>query len=132
MPSSAYSSPTWSAPSRSGRKGGVVGGCTQSPIGAAWRRTGPACESPPAVELVLVGTVTSCNFAVGFRAARRNLSMGNPEVPEMPRQVGLELRAVVRLNPLNGHGQPAPQFIHERDRRPDTPLANPIHARGRR
>jgi len=42
--------------------------------------------------------------------------MGNPEIAQMPREVGPELAAVVGLDALNSDGQSAPDLFDEGDR----------------
>ena len=69
-----------------------------------------------AVEFFFVGSMTTFDFAVTLRAPRRDVAMGNPEIAQMPREVGPERAAVVGLDALNSDGQSAPDLFDEGDR----------------
>ena len=45
-------------------------------------------EGHPAVELILVGTMTALDFPVGLRAAGRDVLVGDAEIVKMPSEVG--------------------------------------------
>ena len=76
-------------------------------------------EDGAAIELVLIGSVTPFHLPVAFRAASRDLTVGETEIPQVPGEVGPELGAMVGLNPLNSHGKSAAQFLDEVGRRAD-------------
>jgi hypothetical protein len=77
---------------------------------------GNRSEGRAAVEFFFVGSMTTFDFAVTLRAPRRDVAMGNPEIAQMPREVGPELAAVVGLDALNRDGQSAPDLFDEGDR----------------
>ncbi len=72
-----------------------------------------APEDHPAVELVGVRPVAAFHLPVALRAASRDLPVRDAEIPEVPRKVSTELRSMVSLNPLDGHGQSAAHFLDE-------------------
>lgn len=74
-------------------------------------------EVRPAVELVLVGAMASFNLGVGLGIARRNPLVGDPQVMQVPCEVGTELGPVVGLDPLNGHRECPPELLDKVDRR---------------
>jgi hypothetical protein len=56
-------------------------------------------EGHPSVELILVGAMTALDFPVGFRAAGRDVLVGDAEIMQMPGEVGAPFGPVVSLNP---------------------------------
>ena len=66
---------------------------------------GGSKDHPP-VKLLLVGSMAAFHLAVAFGGAAGDMAMADPEVTQVPGEVGPELRAVVGLDPLNG---PAPE-----------------------
>jgi hypothetical protein len=63
------------------------------------------------IELVLIGPMTPFDLAVCFGAPCWDVSVGNPEVSQMPGEVGAELGAVVGLNALNRDRQSATKLV---------------------
>ena len=79
----------------------------------------PGVEGRPPVELVGIGAVTPFHLPVDLWAAGRDALVLDPEVVQMPGEVTPELRTVVRLDPLDGHGETPAQLVNEVDCRPD-------------
>jgi len=52
-------------------------------------------EGHPSIELLLVGAMTALDFPVGFRAARRDVLVGDAEITQMPGEVGAPFGPVV-------------------------------------
>jgi hypothetical protein len=77
----------------------------------------PGLEVRAAVELVLVGAMAPLDLAVGLGTSWGNPLVGDPQVMEMPREVGAELGPVVGLDPLNGHRECPPKLLDKVDRR---------------
>jgi len=63
------------------------------------------------VELVFVRPMAALDLSIGLGAAPRNLPVGQPEIPQVPGEVGPKLRAMVRLDALDGHRQAAAYFL---------------------
>ncbi len=95
-------------------------------------------ERRPSIELLPVRAVAALNFAVDLGAARRDMPMGDPEIPEMPSEISAELIAMVRLDALDGHGKPLAHLVDEGDRArdgvvgvdPEDPVAGGLVDRG--
>ena len=54
-----------------------------------------AAKDRAAIELVLVGSVTTLDLPVAFGAAARDVAVREAEIPEVPSEVGAELGAIV-------------------------------------
>ena len=65
------------------------------------------------VEFVFVGPMTALDFPIRLGATTWNLPMGNPEIPQVPGEVGPKLGAMVRLDALDGHRQAPTHFFDE-------------------
>jgi hypothetical protein len=89
------------------------------PVAQLRGELGDGPEGRPAVEFLLVGAVAPLDLAIGLRAPRWDVAMADPQVAEVPREVGAELVPVVGLNPLDGQRQPLADFVDERDSRRD-------------
>ena len=68
---------------------------------------GPEHHAP--VELVFVRSMATLDLSIGLRAAPRNLAVDDPEIPQVPGEVGPKLGAMVRLDALDRHRQAAPR-----------------------
>jgi len=73
-------------------------------------------EDRSPVKLLSIRAVATLDFAVDLGAARRDASMRDAEIPEMPGEIGPELVAVVRLDPLDGHREPLAHLVEKGDR----------------
>jgi hypothetical protein len=88
---------------------------------------GPEDHAP--VELVFVGPMAALDLSINLGAAPRNLPMDHPEIPQVPGEVGPKLRAMVRLDALDGHRQAAAHFLDELSGRFDGVVSiDPKHA----
>src|SRR6202047_2105862 len=95
-------------------------------------------EDRSPVKLLSIGAVAALDFAVDLGAARRDAPMRDAEIPEMPGEIGPELIAVVRLNPLDGHREPLAHLVEKGrsrqrewgSRRPRAPRAAGLRPRG--
>jgi hypothetical protein len=76
----------------------------------------PSPEVSAAIELVLVRAVAPFDLAVGLRAPRGNPLVRDPEVVEVPSEVGAELRPVVGLDPFDGDREGSANLVDEVDR----------------
>jgi hypothetical protein len=72
---------------------------------------GPEDHAP--VELVFVRPMAPLDLSIGLGIAPRDLPMDDPEVAQVPGEVGPELRTMVRLDALDRHRQAAPHFLDE-------------------
>src|SRR5262249_52093181 len=79
-------------------------------------KLGRGAERHPSVELLFVRAVTALHLAVHLGTARRNPTVGDSEIPEVPGEVGAKLVAVVSLHPLNGHREPLTDLVEKGDR----------------
>src|SRR4030095_1670577 len=79
------------------------------------RELGHGAKGGPAVELVFIGPVAPLDLAVALGAPRGNVAMGDAEIAEVPGEVRPELVAVVGLDALNRHREPAPHLVDEGD-----------------
>jgi hypothetical protein len=73
-------------------------------------------ERRTAIEFLAIGAVAAFDLAIDLGAAREDMSMLDPEVTEIPGEIGAELVAVVGLYALDGPGEPLAHLIHEGDR----------------
>src|SRR5262245_23307688 len=87
-------------------RGGACGGCNRAPIDGASERAERGPETHPPVEFVFVGPM-ALDLAIRLRAGTRNLAVVHADIPKVAGEVGPELRAMVRLDPLDGHWQAA-------------------------
>jgi hypothetical protein len=72
---------------------------------------GPEEHAP--VELIFVRSMAALDLSIGLGVAPRNLPVDDPEIPQVPGEVGPKLRAMVRLDVLDRHRQAAPHFLDE-------------------
>src|SRR5215813_14436502 len=57
--------------------------------------------------------VATFQLPIAFRAAPRDLPVRDTEIPQVPRKVSTEIGAMISLNPLDGHGKSAANFLDE-------------------
>ena len=77
-------------------------------------------EDRSSVKLLSIRAVAALDFAVDLGAARRDAPMRDAEIPEMSGEIGPELVAVVRLDPLDGHREPLAHLVEKGDRIPES------------
>ena len=86
-------------------------------------------EDHAPVELVRVGPMAALDFSIGLRATPWNLPVDHPEIAQMPSEVSPKLRAMVRLDALDGHRQATAHFLDELSGRFDGVVGvDPEHA----
>jgi hypothetical protein len=74
---------------------------------------GNRTERCPAIELVLIGSMAALNFPIALRAPGRDVAMSNPEIAQMPGEIGAELVTVIGLDPLNRDRQSPANLVDE-------------------
>jgi hypothetical protein len=89
------------------------------PLAKFLSELGRVSQDHAPVEFVFVGPMTALDFSIRLGAAPRNLPMGNPEVPQVPGEVGAKLGSMVRLDALDSHRQAPTHFFDERGGRLD-------------
>ena len=98
------------APEGPGGVGEVVLVFPLAPLLGELRR---ASENHSTVEVVRVRPVAAFHLPIAFRAAPRDLPVRDAEIPQVPREVSTEFGAMIGLNPLDGHGKSATNFLDE-------------------
>jgi hypothetical protein len=85
------------------------------PAAKLGREFGHRANAGTPVELVFVGSMAPLDFAVALGAAHGNVAMGDPEISEVPGEIGSEFIPVVSLNALDGHREALTDLVDEGD-----------------
>ena len=67
------------------------------------------------IELLLIGTVRSFDFAIELRGAPFNVGVPDPEIFDMPMEFGLELITIIRAHLANAEWKLFDDMINEVD-----------------
>ena len=67
------------------------------------------------IELLLIGTVRSFDFAIELRGAPFNVGVPDPEIFDMPMEFGLELMTIIRAHLANAEWKLFDDMINEVD-----------------
>ena len=73
------------------------------PMAELLRELAWGSEDHSPVELVFVRPMAAFDLSIGLRVTPRDLPVDDPEIPQVPGEVGPKLGAMVRLDTLDGH-----------------------------